>query len=236
MDNKAVIAVAIIVVLLAGVALSACGTVEEKPKSQIPNSKQAPITKSETPNSELETRINTFIKQLGSNDGALRTAATRELILIGKPAEPYVKEVTKSNDIEVKMRANAILKAIPVRERVKFSDGFLKEFPNIYDELGFYSDDVQYKFEKLLKIAEMDKGRKPLHNVTEDDIAGIIGEVLFDGWNGLSGEEKRQILQCVIDRGVRGAALYVVELLKDENEYVRSYAAEALKKIKAEKN
>src|SRR3990170_2416954 len=105
--------------------LAACGTVGEDPK-------QTQNPKSETPNPELETCIKDLVKKLGDNDGAIRITATRGLILIGKSVEPYVQEtLKKSSDGEVLSRSKAILKAIPVRERVKFSEVLLKWYPGI---------------------------------------------------------------------------------------------------------
>src|SRR3989338_3477463 len=132
MDNKAGIAVAIIVVLLAGVALSACGTVEEKPKPQIPDSKSQANPKTQIPTPELEARVQALIKQLGDNSPKVRESATTELIKIGTPVKKYVEDALKSKDREVKLRCEKILEAIVVMERVKFSDKLLKWYPTIY--------------------------------------------------------------------------------------------------------
>src|SRR4030067_691440 len=94
--------------------------------------------KSQIQNSELEERIKELIKGLDDNKPAVRETATNEIILIGKPAEPYLQDTLKAikgKNAEVEWRTKFIRKAIPVRERVQFSEGLLKWYPNIYRDL-----------------------------------------------------------------------------------------------------
>src|SRR3972149_8923486 len=68
--------------------------------------------------SESAERIQKLIKQLDDNDQKVRENATNELILIGKPAVPYVEKALSIRDAEVVWRAKGILNVLGV----KFSD------------------------------------------------------------------------------------------------------------------
>ncbi len=59
---------------------------------------------------ELKKKIGALIETLGDVDWQEREKATRELIRIGKPALPLVIEAARSNDAEVKWRAEHIVK------------------------------------------------------------------------------------------------------------------------------
>ena len=237
-----------LVLLVAGTLLlsSGCGT------TQVENSK----SELSTHNSELETCIQLLIKQLGDNDQRVREQATNELILIGKPAEPYLEETLKAirgKDAEAEIRISQILKAMSIYERVTFSDYLLKEFPSIYEELAL--GDAKKRFAILQKITEMDGNNKSLHKLTEDDIAGVMGEVLLDGGRGWLSPEQKKLL-CRMSMGhsysasgslnkkrnpydirlgwykkIPAAVPHIIKLLKDEDADVCSTAVWALDQL-----
>ncbi|OHB70400.1 MAG: hypothetical protein A2W23_01060 [Planctomycetes bacterium RBG_16_43_13] len=139
-----------------------------------------------------------------------------------------------------------IPKISKVRKGVKFSDKLLKWYPIIYEELD--TDDVQKKFSVFQKLMEIKA--KDREGATDDDMAGVIGELLSDGGNGLKFYQKRLI--CDISRGVgysvsdtddngesyeiRGdwgnevisAAHHIKKLLQDKDARVREAATLAL--------
>ncbi|OHB71010.1 MAG: hypothetical protein A2W23_05840 [Planctomycetes bacterium RBG_16_43_13] len=214
------------------------------PKSQVPNKSQAPNFNILNP--KLEARIQLLIKQLDDNKPAVREGATNELILIGKPAEPYLQETliaVKGKNAEVEWRTKIILNAIPIRERIKFSDELLKWYPTIYRELA--NDDAVKRLRVLRKVTEANENREPLHDATDDDIAGVIGEILLDGGKGLDTAQKVEI--CIIasngtifyDKdGQHGwwnkipqAIPHIRKLLKDDNTDVRRYVVRALSEL-----
>lgn len=174
-----------------------CAIQGDNPKPQIPNLQQHQAPKSETIAPDLEAKIQALVKQLGDNDLTVRQSATRELILVGRPAEPHVKEALSINDADINHRTNAILKAIPIRERRNFSDRLLKWYPDIYEELGSYDNDHQKQFTVLQKLTELDFERRPLHYVMESDMAALIGELLFDEGKGLCSRQKDAILDVI---------------------------------------
>src|SRR3972149_1202794 len=143
--------------------------------------------------SELEGRIQRHIKDLDDNKPQVRENATNELTIIGKLAEPQLQETLKrikGRNAEVEWRTKLILRMIAIQDRAKLSEGLLKEFPNIYHDLA--TDDANNKFEILRKVEEG-------FNVTDNDVAGVIGELLLDeGWE-LSKEQKATI--CAISAG-----------------------------------
>ena len=57
-----------------------------------------------------------LIELLGNDDWPTREKATEDLMAIGEPAIPALKEALKSRDPEVKMRANLILKKLDTSE------------------------------------------------------------------------------------------------------------------------
>ncbi|MHC4608563.1 MAG: DUF2341 domain-containing protein, partial [Planctomycetota bacterium] len=64
---------------------------------------------------DLAKRIRDLVAKLGSPDWVARDTATEALIEIGRPSEPFLEEAAKSDDAEVKWRADRILREI--RER-----------------------------------------------------------------------------------------------------------------------
>ena len=61
------------------------------------------------PTPEEKTRIETLIRQLGDDEGAVRREATRALAEIGAPALPALQRASKSEDPEVRMRAKQLV-------------------------------------------------------------------------------------------------------------------------------
>ncbi len=61
---------------------------------------------------ELDAKIEKLVKQLGSDKYREREAATEELKKIGRPAVPALTKALKSEDLEVRVRAESILKAL----------------------------------------------------------------------------------------------------------------------------
>jgi hypothetical protein len=61
------------------------------------------------------TQLQSLIGQLGSNRFLERQAATEALDKIGEPALPYLREAIKSNDLEVRRRAEDLIPRIEMR-------------------------------------------------------------------------------------------------------------------------
>jgi ankyrin repeat protein len=70
-------------------------------------------------------RIAQLIELLGHEKWRVRDKATREIFLIGKPALPLLAEAVKSGDLEVKVRAEGITKAIRYRLESAHRDFFV---------------------------------------------------------------------------------------------------------------
>lgn len=60
----------------------------------------------------LKAKVDALVKQLGSNEFDKRESATERLKKIGKPAIPALKEALKSDDAEVRSRAESLLKEL----------------------------------------------------------------------------------------------------------------------------
>jgi hypothetical protein len=74
----------------------------------------------DTKDAEVQARAKTLvdamlIKELNANDYATREAAGKKLIEIGKPVLRAVREAAQSEDLEVRRRAESIIKAIEKR-------------------------------------------------------------------------------------------------------------------------
>jgi len=70
----------------------------------------------------LDAKIEKLVKQLGSDEYKEREAATEELKKIGEPALPALKEALKSSDLEVRLRAETVIKAL-AKKRTAGKDG-----------------------------------------------------------------------------------------------------------------
>ncbi|MFH0888803.1 MAG: PDZ domain-containing protein [Planctomycetota bacterium] len=77
---------------------------------------QIPSKENETVATE---EINRLIKELNSDDIAVRDGATDGLKKIGRPALPLLEEAARSNDPEVAWRAKIIIKAVTKAEQKK---------------------------------------------------------------------------------------------------------------------
>ncbi len=73
----------------------------------------------EPPKAEVAAQVEKLIKQLGSADFSEREAATKELKGIGKPAVPALMKALKSEDAEVRWRAESVLKTLEEKEELK---------------------------------------------------------------------------------------------------------------------
>ncbi|MEK7448326.1 MAG: hypothetical protein AAB019_02460 [Planctomycetota bacterium] len=72
----------------------------------------------------LSDEITRLIEQLGVQDWQIREAATYNLWSLGEPAEPFLKAVQRSDDPEVRMRVNLILKRITYGVTPEFEKQF----------------------------------------------------------------------------------------------------------------
>lgn len=70
-----------------------------------------------------EARIARLLEQLKSDDASERESASRELTKIGPAAAPRIREAMKGDDIELRDRAKAILKAIDIGQKVAGIEG-----------------------------------------------------------------------------------------------------------------
>lgn len=142
---------------------------------------------------------------------------------------------------------------IAVKKRVKFSEGILKEFPDLYRDLARL--DAPGKFDLLQKITTYDHEKdkyKHQDKVTNKDIAGLIDEILRDGGKRLTFKQTNII--CVICKGmtidhidygppvekirsgwhtpIPEVVPYIIKLLKDKNSAVRKSAVEILGQLR----
>jgi hypothetical protein len=63
---------------------------------------------------EMESKINDLVAKLGTDDITVRDNATAELIKVGLPARKAILAAAKSDDPEVRMRANRVLGQISI--------------------------------------------------------------------------------------------------------------------------
>ena len=61
---------------------------------------------------DLKARIDKLVKDLGADEWAARENASKELLAIGKPALPALKEAAKSKDAEVASRAKDLIEKV----------------------------------------------------------------------------------------------------------------------------
>ena len=211
----------------------------------------------ETPDVPLTSNIQQLISQLGSDDWQTREAAQKQLedwpTERLNQIEPAMKSAAEGKDPEIKNRANTILKVITVKKRVKFSESFLKEFPDIYRNLAVL--DTQGKFILLSKVTERDKGGvcKYKDIITNQDLAGLISEILLENIEELTKGQKYIVLAISKGEfsGYQGAdgtaddifggwyqlvpesASCIIKLLKDNDSLIRTQATNALSILSA---
>lgn len=87
-----------------------------------------------------------------------------------------------------------------LKKQITFSDTLLKEFPDLYEKLATL--DAAGKFDLLQQITSLEEIKhtqyyKYKDQVTNSDIAGIIGEVLRDGGPGLTAYHKMAIIDII---------------------------------------
>ncbi|MFH1231418.1 MAG: PDZ domain-containing protein [Planctomycetota bacterium] len=116
---RRVIVVSVIIGLLCLVCVYATpdkdsnNTTANEGKSSVQKPQPVPL---ETATKEEITRL---IKNLNSDDIAVRDKATEELKKMGSPALPFLDEASKNNDPEVAWRAKIVIKAITRAEQKK---------------------------------------------------------------------------------------------------------------------
>jgi hypothetical protein len=76
-----------------------------------PAAARAVLEKFLTAQGPTERGIKALVARLGHEEFAVRERATQELIALGDAARPFVEDATKSDDPEVRLRAQAILQA-----------------------------------------------------------------------------------------------------------------------------
>jgi HEAT repeat protein len=204
----------------------------------------APLSKDE------ETRVMELIKALGADDLEVRDKATEDLKAFGERAEALLKAAANDADAEIRSRVQCVLKSVALRKRATFSKGFLKLFPDIYEKLAVSDGPAQFKiFLELVKYDANYKGggMKRVHasDITLDDLAAVIGELIIDEGEDLSSDAKEaliatscgyKITSVSLDnvgwcQPVPQAAPHIAKLLRDDDASIRQAAAEALGEI-----
>jgi hypothetical protein len=85
----------------------------ELPGQQMREQKTAPATPASVVDAKLIDRIERLVGELGDPQFAVREAATNGLMEIGPPAVGSLRRALKSEDAEVRARAQLLLRAIP---------------------------------------------------------------------------------------------------------------------------
>jgi rRNA processing protein Krr1/Pno1 len=141
-----------------------------------------------------------------------------KLIAIGARVKRFIEELKDHKDAEVRCRAERILEAIPIRERLgdrlweKFSDKLME----------FVFADAYQRLEVLNDIASIkDKDKRP----TEDELVILTEEILRVVQKR---EEKCYIINFIKDNNLKGAGKALVKLLRDKDRIVRKNALEVL--------
>jgi len=101
---------------------------------------------------ELQKKIEGLIQQLGNDEWAIRESATKELIDIGEPAVEFVKEVLKSEDKEVQIRAKRILETINTNSMYSLLGDPLKDVKT--------GEWVKYKVKYQTEANKQSRGRQ----------------------------------------------------------------------------
>ncbi|MBI4834063.1 MAG: HEAT repeat domain-containing protein [Planctomycetes bacterium] len=171
-----------------------------------------------------DAKINGLITQLGDDDWETREKAQKTLedwpIDKHPEIEPSLDEASKSDAPEIRSRAVKILKTLKVKKRIKFSDSFLTVFPDMYSNLGSVDSCVS-KFELMENVAANESVQ---YKIAAEDISVLISEILADGGNGLSAEQKSELIRISKDRfwgPITSTAPSIMKLLNDENGQVR---------------
>jgi hypothetical protein len=164
--------------------------------------------------SDDEKRIKELIQSLQSDDFKTREKVTDELIGFGEKAKKFLEEAKKSNDDEVRGRAEYILKIIPVKE--KLPERFWKEIPDVVKKLA--SDDINERLEPLKKFLHIDKEKgeeKPEYEVTDKELDAVFEVLNCDA----TLETKLKIMRFAskMELGWR----IIVKFLDDEDKEVR---------------
>jgi HEAT repeat protein len=196
---------------------------------------------------EQQAEIEKLIIQLRDDDYKTREEAQKKLEDIGIPAEPAVKEATKSDDKEVSIRAGHILEVIAVNKRVTFSETFLKKYPDVYRTLAFSNSHKKVEFFRSIEEARDDKHKGI---ATNRDRANIVGELLLNNGEDLTYGEIEFIAQVggnypehSLLRGkwypidsLPEAAPHIKKLLINKDYSIRMLIVEALGKIDDKKS
>jgi HEAT repeat protein len=181
--------------LLTIIVLIGCAsTTNEQPVASSENI----VARQETIPSLPATGYALLIQQLGNDEWETRDRAQKQLE--DWPAdkiveiEPAIKDAAESKEPEIRLRAKQILTMITLKKEFKFSEGFLKEFPDIYNRL--FRNDVSTKI-AFLKTAL--KSARKKHPETPDpimnqDVANIISCILSEENSSLPEEEKLMLI------------------------------------------
>lgn len=106
------------------VVLTACGIAGAQPPAAGTQQAWQTVRRLTDPpkiSGELDRRIREWVDDLGGEKWRVRDKATRELIGMGPTAKPIVKEAMKRSDLEVRTRAEQILRAYESAEQDRSS-------------------------------------------------------------------------------------------------------------------
>lgn len=109
-----------------------------------------PVLAQETPTPEA---IRELIRQLGDPRSSARDNAQQKLVEIGLPALEEVRKASESTtDLEIKTRANFILKEIDFKSKMKFSAKFEKNYPDAYLELANLPEPERVNYIRKIRV------------------------------------------------------------------------------------
>ncbi|MBI4834597.1 MAG: HEAT repeat domain-containing protein [Planctomycetes bacterium] len=205
-----------------------CGSTASEVKKPVTAKEPPPATKQAQP-SELVKEKLSLIEELGSDDWETREKAQKELEKMGEKAEGQLKEAAKSANPEIRSRATRILKLIETQKRCKLSDGFLREFPNIYYNILGLSP--AGKYELLEEVVSKDKNGqlKFIGKISPADIAVLTGEILREDGKGLTDDQKIKLIHTNLSSGfgqINQSGIHLIKLLKDQNTEIKRLAIE----------
>jgi hypothetical protein len=177
-----------------------------------------------------EKHIKKLVADLGSSDFDTREKATSELINIGSKAIKFLKQATKSKELEIRWRAEKILRIIPVKENLPVR--LWKEAPDVVDRIADDNFNVRIKvLGEIIGIDQRDQNSKSFI-ARENEIESILREVIR---GKIPAKEKKQAVAMLGEsKVIKEMGHILVKLLTDEKErIIRNGASEALGKMKS---